>query len=85
MRYRYECSQKKIYLTSKEILNSSMCMCTTKMPELRFGKKGVGKIEKEFVLYPESNGGNERFFRKGMTESDISSVQFSRSVVSDSL
>ena len=55
------------------------------MPELRFEKKGVGKIEKEFVLYPESNGGNERFFSKGMTESDISSVQFSRSVVSDSL
>lgn len=48
-----------------------MCVCTTKMPELRFEKKEVGKIKKEFVLYPESN---ERFFSKGITESDISSL-----------
>ena len=35
-----------MYLTSKEILNSSVCVYTTKMPDLRFEKKGVGKIKK---------------------------------------
>ena len=47
-------------------------MWTIKMLEVRFEKKGGGKINKEFVFFPESDGENERFLSKEMTKLDTS-------------